>query len=112
MGYYEYFLLCEKLGCSAVPVLSVGIGCEYEAGRFGSFVPIYKENTTEYTDEFRALIDDAIDLVAFATGTDLNNKWTKLRNDMGHPEPFNLKAIGIGNEQGKIDPGWTEWYKR
>ena len=112
LGYYEYFLLCEKLGCSAVPVLSVGIGCEYEAGRFGSFVPIYKENTTEYTDEFRALIDDAIDLVAFATGTDLNNKWTKLRNDMGHPEPFNLKAIGIGNEQGKIDPGWTEWYKR
>lgn len=98
IGYYEYMLLCEYLECEPVPVLPVGIGCEYQSG---DLVPMYTDDTkTEYTAEFKALLDDAVDLIDFANSIDFeNNKWAALRRDMGHEKPFNLTMIGIGNEQ-------------
>jgi len=86
LGFYEYFQLAEDLGAEPLPILSCGIACQYNTGEL---VPL--SNLDEY-------IQDAIDLVEFANGP-VTTKWGKLRADMGHLEPFNLKMIGIGNEQ-------------
>jgi alpha-L-arabinofuranosidase len=93
LGFYEYFQLCEDMGMEPVPILNCGIACQVRSGSSEEeayLVPM---------DELQPYIQDAIDLVQFANGTDMTNKWAKLRADMGHPEPFNLKYLGIGNEQ-------------
>jgi alpha-L-arabinofuranosidase len=84
MGFYEYFLLCEDLGADALPVVNCGIACQYA--------------TEEVAEDLEPYIQEAIDLIEFANGP-VSSKWGKVRADMGHPEPFNLKMIGIGNEQ-------------
>ena len=86
LGYFEYFLLSEDLGAEPLPVISCGLSCQYESNEV---VPM---------DELDPYIQDALDLIEFANGP-VNSKWGKVRADMGHPEPFNLKMIGIGNEQ-------------
>lgn len=86
LGFYEFFLLCEDLGCEAIPCLNSGISC---------YGPEY-----ESMDELQKWIDDAIDLIEFATGDPETNEWAALRAEMGHPEPFNLTYLEIGNEQG------------
>ena len=86
LGFFEYFQLAEDLGAEPLPILSCGIACQYNTGEL---VPL---------DELDEYIQDAIDLVEFANGP-TSTKWGKLRADMGHPEPFNLKMIGVGNEQ-------------
>ena len=83
---YEYFLLSEDLGAEPLPVISCGLSCQYESNEV---VPM---------DELDPYIQDALDLIEFANGP-VTSKWGKVRADMGHPEPFNLKMIGIGNEQ-------------
>lgn len=93
LGFYEYFQMCEDLMMEPVPILNCGIACQVRSGSATDamhLVPI---------DELQPYIDDALDLIAFANGTDENNEWTKKRIEMGHPEPFNMKYIGIGNEQ-------------
>lgn len=106
IGYYEYFLLCEYLNCDAVPVVNVGMACEYQSSET---VAVYQSDGTTYTDEFYQYIQDALDLIEFANG-DSSTTWGKVRAEMGHPEPFGLKTIGIGNEQ------WAksnnQWYTR
>lgn len=88
MGYYEYFLLCEYLGAKAVPVVNVGLACQYQS-----------DELVETTDpRFQEFIQDALDLVEFANGG-TDTKWGALRAEMGHKEPFGLEFIGIGNEQ-------------
>ena len=87
VGFYEYFLLCENLGASAVPVLNCGLSDHNVLllnGRHGKGVPDY--------------IQDAIDLLDFAKG-DTSTKWGALRAKLGHPEPFEMSYVGIGNEQ-------------
>ncbi|MBP3357200.1 MAG: carbohydrate binding domain-containing protein [Rikenellaceae bacterium] len=86
LGFFEYFQLCEDFGADALPVLSCGISCQYELGQL---VPC---------DELQPYIDDALDLIEFANG-DPSTPWGKVRAEMGHPEPFGLKMIAIGNEQ-------------
>lgn len=93
LGFYEYFQMCEDLGMEPVPILNCGMACQVRSGSATDsehLVPM---------DELQPYIDDALDLIAFANGTDETNEWTKKRIDMGHPEPFNMKYIGIGNEQ-------------
>lgn len=93
LGFYEYFQMCEDLGMEPVPILNCGIACQVRSGSAedeAHLVPM---------DKLQPYIDDALDLIAFANGTDENNEWTKKRIEMGHPEPFNMKYIGIGNEQ-------------
>lgn len=114
IGFYEYFLLCEYLKCKAIPVLSVGLACQYNTKEA---VPIYCEDKETYTDEFNEYINDALDLIEFANGS-ADTEWGGLRAKMGHKEPFGLEMIGIGNEQWSekhpetdVDNMWHERYE-
>lgn len=89
LGFFEYFLLSEDFGAEPLPILSVGLACQFQNGCCDAHVAV---------GELHEYIQDALDLIEFANG-DVSTKWGKLRADMGHPEPFNLKFIGIGNEQ-------------
>lgn len=89
LGFYEYFLLSEEIGAEPLPVLSCGLACQFQNEDMHAHVPV---------GELDCYIQDALDLIEFANG-DVSTKWGKLRADMGHPAPFNLKFIGIGNEQ-------------
>lgn len=86
LGFYEYFLLSEDIGAQPLPILNCGMACQYNTAEV---VPL------EQLDPY---IQDALDLIEFANGS-TDTKWGKLRADMGHPAPFNLKMIGVGNEQ-------------
>lgn len=88
LGFYEYFLLAEDIGAEPLPVISVGFSCQFQRGR-EEVVPL---------NELQPYIDDALDLIDFANGP-VTGKWGKLRAEMGHPAPFNLKYLAIGNEQ-------------
>ena len=89
LGFYDYFLLSEELGAEPLPVLNCGMICQFQNPGKQACIPM---------DSLQQFIDDAIDLIEFANG-DVNTKWGKLRADMGHPAPFNLKFLAIGNEQ-------------
>lgn len=89
LGFYEYFLLCEDIEAEPLPVLSVGLACQFQNRHAHAHVPV---------GELLPYIDDCLDLIEFANG-DVNTKWGKIRAEMGHPEPFNMKMIGVGNEQ-------------
>ncbi len=86
LGFYEYFLLAEDIGASPLPILNCGMACQF--------------NTSELvpTDQLDPYIQDALDLIEFANGS-VQTKWGKLRAAMGHPAPFHLKMMGVGNEQ-------------
>lgn len=90
LGFYEYFLLSEDIGAAPLPVLNVGLVCQYQNWNdMKAHVPV---------DSLDQYIQDAIDLVEFANGSS-DTKWGKLRAEMGHPKPFGLKYMAIGNEQ-------------
>lgn len=90
LGFYEYFLLCEDIKAEPLPVLSVGLSCQFQnRNNPKAHVPV---------DELQPYIDDCLDLIEFANG-DVNTEWGKKRAEMGHPEPFNMTMIGVGNEQ-------------
>ena len=92
LGFYEYFLFCEDLGCAPVPVVNCGLSCQGQPGPNGvEALPLKSE-------EFRQYIQDALDLVEFCLG-DTDTYWGGVRAAMGHPEKFDLTYIGIGNEQ-------------
>ena len=94
LGFYEYFLLSEDIGAEPLPVLSCGLACQFQNDDESAHQPV---------GELRDYIDDALDLIEFANG-DITTEWGALRAEMGHPEPFGLKFIAIGNEQ------WDETY--
>ena len=89
LGFYEYFLLSEEMGAAPLPILNCGLSCQYQNNDPKAHVAVC---------DLDNYIQDALDLIEFANG-DVNTKWGKVRADMGHPAPFNLKFIGIGNEQ-------------
>ena len=92
VGFYEYFLLCEDLHMQPVPVVWAGISLRRgEAGR----VPM---NTPEFSTQ---VIDNALNLIEYATGDPATSRWAKLRAEAGHPAPFNLKYVAIGNERSR-----------
>ncbi len=88
LGYYEYFLLCEMIGASPLPVLNVGFACQYQS----------KELVDRESPAFREFLQDALDLIEFANG-DESTHWGAVRAQMGHKEPFGLTMVGVGNEQ-------------
>ena len=94
LGFFEYFQLSEDLGAEPLPVLNCGLSCQFENEGMEQHVPVEK---------LQPYIDDALDLIEFANGP-VTSHWGKLRADMGHPSPFGLKYIAIGNEQ------WGELY--
>lgn len=91
LGYFEYFQFCEDIGAAPVPVLAAGVPCQNSgtggAGQQGG-IPMAQ------MDEY---VQDVLDLVEYANG-DVTTTWGKKRAEAGHPKPFNLKYIGIGNE--------------
>lgn len=89
LGFYEYFLLSEDLGAEPLPVVNCGLACQYQNDGEHCHVAV---------GELNDYIQDALDLIEFANGP-VTSTWGKVRVEMGHPEPFNLKFIGVGNEQ-------------
>lgn len=86
LGFMEYFMTAEDIGASPLPILNCGMACEFNTAEL---VPL---------DKLDPYVQDALDLIEFANG-DASTKWGKLRTDLGHPAPFNLKMLGVGNEQ-------------
>jgi len=96
LGFFEYFQLAEDIGAEPLPILSCGMACQFNTAEL---VPM---------NELDPYIQDALDLIEFANG-DVTTKWGKFRADLGHPAPFKLKFIGVGNEQ--WGPQYIERYK-
>ena len=92
IGFYEYFLLCELIGAKPLPVVNVGLACQYQS----------YELVEMDEPEFAEFIQDALDLIEFANGP-ADSRWGGLRAQMGHPAPFGLTMMGIGNEQWQTD---------
>jgi len=91
LGFYEYFQLAEDLSAEPLPILNCGMACQFNSAEV---VPV---------DKLDPFIQDALDLIEFANGG-IDTKWGSLRVKMGHPAPFNMKLLGVGNEQ------WGEQY--
>ena len=91
IGFYEYFALCDVLDALPIPILNAGMTCPIQSGANYKVYDIDSE-------EFKQCIQDALDLVEFCRG-DASTYWGSVRIAMGHEEPFELKYIGIGNEQ-------------
>lgn len=87
LGYFEYMQLCEDIGAEPLPVVPVGVSCGFRQPF--QVVPM---------EDLQAWIDDALDLIEFANGSP-DTKWGGLRAKMGHPEPFDLKYVCLGNEE-------------
>ncbi|MXO04847.1 alpha-L-arabinofuranosidase C-terminal domain-containing protein [Flavobacterium sp. HBTb2-11-1] len=96
LGFYEYFQLSEDIGAEPLPILSCGMACQYNTGELAPL------------NELDPYVQDALDLIEFANGA-VTTTWGKVRSDMGHPQPFNLKYIGVGNEQ--WGPDYIDRYK-
>ena len=91
LGFFEYFQLCEDIGASPLPILNCGMACQFNSGEL---VPL---------DQLDPYIQDALDLIEFANGP-VTSEWGAKRAAMGHPQPFGLKMLGVGNEQ------WDQQY--
>lgn len=85
LGFFEYFQLAEDIGAEPLPILNCGMACQYNSGELVEL------------DDIEPYVQDALDLIEFANG-DVSSRWGKERAKMGHPAPFNLKFIGVGNE--------------
>ncbi|MCQ2082950.1 MAG: alpha-N-arabinofuranosidase [Bacteroidaceae bacterium] len=106
MGYFEYFQLCEDLGMQPLPILPCGVNCQ---GTNGGWNMRTQAQDAAPMDEMDEWAQDALDLIEWANGP-ADSKWGKVRADAGHPEPFNLKYLGLGNEE-KITPEFEERFK-
>lgn len=91
LGFFEYFQLCEDIGAQPVPILSCGLACQFNSSEM------------QPLEDMEPFIQDALDLIEFANGS-VDSPWGSVRASMGHPEPFHMKMIGVGNEQ------WGEEY--
>lgn len=110
LGYYEYFQFCEDVGAEPIPIIAAGVSCQ-NSGLLHQHLQkknLLKEGVHElYTegqggglplDEMPRYIQDIVDLIEWANGDPQTSKWAKMRADAGHPQPFGLKYIGLGNE--------------
>ncbi len=107
VGYYEYFQFCEDLGMQPVPILPCGVSCQGTNGGWNMY-PTQAQDACPMEDMDK-WTQDALDLIEWANG-DASTKWGKVRADAGHPAPFNLKYLGLGNEE-KISPEFEERFK-
>jgi alpha-N-arabinofuranosidase len=96
LGFYEYFQLAEDIGARPLPILNCGMACQFNSSE------------TAKLDDLHEYIQDALDLIEFANGP-VTSPWGRLRAQMGHPAPFHLEMIGVGNEQ--WGPRYIERYK-
>ena len=106
LGYYEYFQLCEDIGMEPLPILPCGVSCQGTNGGWGMKDQAQDVVPMSEMDEW---VQDALDLIEWANG-DATTKWGRVRAEAGHPKPFGLKYLGIGNEE-RISPEFTERFK-
>ena len=86
LGFFEFFQMCEDIGSQPLPILNCGMACQFNSGEL---CPV---------DQLEPYIQDALDLIEFANGP-VDSVWGAKRAALGHPEPFQLKLLGVGNEQ-------------
>ena len=110
LGYFEYFQFCEDAGAEPLPIIAAGVSCQnsgllqkslIESGKMKSDLPeLFSEGQQGGIpmDKMPQYIQDVLDLIEWANGNPRTSKWAKIRADAGHPAPFNLKYIGLGNE--------------
>ena len=108
LGYYEYFQFCEDLNMEPVPILPCGVSCQGTNGGWNMW-PKQAQDVAPMS-EMDEWVQDALDLIEWANGDPATSKWAKMRADQGHPKPFNLKYLGLGNEE-KISPEFIERFK-
>jgi len=108
LGYFEYFQFCEDAGMEPLPILPCGVSCQGTNGGW-SLWPTQAQDVVSMS-EMDEWVAEAIDLIEWANGDPATNKWAKMRAEAGHPKPFNLKYLGIGNEE-KISPEFIERFK-
>ena len=95
LGFYEYFQFCEDIGAEPLPVLAAGVPCQNSAANSEGYggqqggIPM---------EQMEAYCQEILDMIEWANGNPSKSKWAKMRADAGHPEPFHLKYVGIGNE--------------
>ncbi len=106
LGYYEYFHFCEDLGMAPLPILPCGVSCQGTNGGWGMKDQAQDVVPMSEMDEW---VQDALDLIEWANG-DVNTKWGRVRAEAGHPKPFGLKYLGIGNEE-RISPEFCERFR-
>lgn len=107
LGYFEYFQMCEDMNMQPLPILPCGVSCQGANGGWGMW-PKQAQDVVPMS-EMDEWVQDALDLIEWANG-DVTTKWGKVRAEAGHPKPFNLKYLGIGNEE-KISPEFAERFK-
>jgi Alpha-L-arabinofuranosidase len=103
LGYFEYFQFCEDIGAMPVPVVAAGVSCQNSARTKGTgqeCIPM---------ENMQAYIQDVLDLIEYANGP-VTSTWGKKRAEAGHSAPFNLKYIGVGNED-KITAGFQTRFR-
>jgi len=108
LGYYEYFQFCEDLGMAPLPILPCGVSCQGTNGGWGMW-PKQAQDVAPM-DQMDEWVQDALDLIEWANGDPATSKWAKMRADQGHPKPFGLKYLGLGNEE-KISPEFAERFR-
>lgn len=97
VGFFEFFQLCDDLGAAPVPILNCGMACQFNSGQLADL------------DALDPYLQDALDLVEFANGP-VDSPWGARRAALGHPRPFGMRHLGIGNEQ--WGPQYLERYAR
>ena len=107
LGYFEYFQFCEDLGMEPLPILPCGVSCQGTNGGWSMKTQAQDVVPMSEMDEWA---NEALDLIEWANGDPATSKWAKMRADAGHPEPFNLKYLGLGNEE-KITPEFAERFR-
>ena len=107
LGYYEYFQFCEDLGMQPLPILPCGVSCQGANGGWGMKDQAQDVVPMSEMDEW---VNEALDLIEWANGDPATSKWAKMRAEAGHPAPFNLKYLGLGNEE-RISPEFCERFR-
>ena len=108
LGYYEYFQFCEDLGMEPLPILPCGVSCQGANGGWGMW-PQQAQDACPM-EQMDLWVQDALDLIEWANGNPATSEWAKKRAEQGHPKPFGLKYLGLGNEE-KISPEFAERFK-
>ena len=107
LGYFEYFQFCEDLNMEPLPILPCGVSCQGANGGWGM-----KDQAQDAwpMNDMDVWAQDALDLIEWTNGDPVTSKWAKMRAEAGHPAPFNLKYLGLGNEE-RISPEFAERFK-
>ncbi|MCR4919563.1 MAG: alpha-N-arabinofuranosidase [Prevotella sp.] len=107
LGYYEYFQMCEDMQMQALPILPCGVSCQGTNGGWNMKTQAQDVVPMNEMDEW---VQDALDLIEWANGDPATSEWAAKRAAQGHPAPFGLKYLGIGNEE-KITPEFCERFR-